>query len=241
VRLGSLAWISLAACGRLGFDAAGTPDAVPDAAPVDCSVLADDTPCDDRDICTDASSCQAGACVSASQVTSCTVASSALEFEPTQGSNGWFYGFWDPVLATPYDPDTDFVLGVYDDATSIYTPMVPDGEFIYLAVWGGHPKNNPAITVPVRRWVSDVSGPAFATYGVRKADISCGDGVEARLVVDGTVKSTQTVAFDDNTGATISVSVELSIGTRVELLLAPNLGEECDTTETELTIASPTE
>jgi hypothetical protein len=224
VRLRSLSWISLAACGRLGFDAGGTPDALPDAARVvDCTTLADGTRCDDGNICTGDSSCQAGACVPESAQTTCTVASSEVDFESTQGSGGWFYGFWDPVLGAPYNPDTDFVLGVYNATERVYAPMPPSAAFIYLAAWGAHPKHDPAI----------------ATYGARKADITCGDGVEARLLVDGTVKSTQTVAFDDKIGATISLLIELAIGTRVELQVAPLLGESCDTTETELTITSP--
>lgn len=241
-----LAWLVLwlTACGRLGFEASDTPlttDATPpDPMVSDCSTLADGTPCDDRNICTTTSTCQAGTCASADVASNCQVADSTSEFATTQGVDGWFYGFWAPDGNAPYNPDTDFAAGVYVDTASAYEPMVPAGEFIYLAWWGVHPKGNP-LTIPIRRWVSDVSGPASVQVAVRKGDTSCGDGVGLRLVVDGAIKLTKEIAGNDGTGVMLPVAVELAIGTRVELQITPRDGDACDTTETELTIVSPSE
>lgn len=198
--------------------------------------MADGTPCDDRNICTASSSCQAGVCASTTVETGCQVADSMVEFDDAQGDSGWFYGFW-LVQDTAYDPDTDFELGVF--ANGGWEPVDPMGSgFIYLRGFGAHPQFDPVLRMPVRRWVSDVQGPGLVLVAVSKSDTSCGDGVIASLVVDGVEVMTKDVAFDDGDGATIPVQVELAIGTKVDALLSPRDGEACDTTDYALTITS---
>jgi hypothetical protein len=236
------AWIllCLAGCGRLGFSAReeGPADVAPDTATADCTTLPDGTPCDDRNICTDASSCQAGVCASSAVGTGCQVGDSEVEFDSTQGEGGWFYGFWLAQDDPTYQP-SDFELGVFINGG--YEPVDPMGaQFIYLRGFGAHPQSNP-LRMPVRRWVSDVQGPALVVVEVSKSDISCGDGVEASLVVDGTLEMTKEIAFDDGDGATIPVAVELVIGTKVDALLSARTNDACDTTDYKLTIVSPPE
>lgn len=233
----------LAACGRLGFDeneSLPPVDAPVDTGPVDCTQLADGTPCDDRNICTATSTCNAGVCGVTSVETGCQVAASEADFDSTQNVNGWFYGFWLAQSDFTYEPDTDFELGVFDDVSGGWIPVDPNGsEFIYLRAFGVHPQFNPVVRMPVRRWVSPVQGPAVVIVTVDKADTSCGDGVEARLVVDGVTKLTQVIEFDDAAGVTLPVSVELVPGTKIDALLSARADEACDTTNYKLVVSSP--
>lgn len=233
------AWILLylTACGRLGFSAREEPpaDVAPDSAPANCTSLPDGTPCDDRNICTEVSSCQAGVCASTQVGTGCQVADSQLEFAAPQGAAGWFYGFWLAQDDPTYEP-ADFELGVFNNGA--YEPVDPMGSpFIYLRDFGVHPQFAP-LRMPVRRWVSDVQGPALVVVEVSKSDTSCGDGVEASLVVDGALEMTKEIAFDDGNGATIPVAVELVVGTKVDALLSARTNDGCDTTDYKLTIVS---
>lgn len=230
----------VSACGRLGFDASGGTDAMVDVAIdattiVDCSTLPDGTTCDDRNVCTATASCQAGACVPDVPQTSCMLADSIDEFETTQGIKGWYYGFWRAETDLTYEGAVDFEAAIYD----VDSYGSAQGEdFLYLTWWGTHTRIAPAV-LTVRRWISDVQGPAVATVTVRKADINCGDGVEARLVVDDATAWQQVIAFDDNTGVVQPVPVELAPGTRVELLIGSGGSDACDTTNTSFTLASP--
>ena len=239
MRASRLCLALLASCGRIGFEhgATSASDASIDApGVVDCTTLSDGAPCDDRNICTATSSCQAGSCVAQSPQASCTVAHSENEFDSTQGTEGWWYGFWKAEGDASYDPDLDFELGVW--AVDSYEPMNNTRSFIYLAWWGAHPVANP-LEAPVRRWISDVQGPANVIVAVRKTDTSCGDGVAVRLVVDGVPAWTPPpIAFDDNVGYTMPVPVELAVGTRVDFTIAANAGDACDTTECRITVVN---
>lgn len=203
---------------------------------VDCSMLPDGTACDDRNICTSSSTCQAGTCTPAVPQASCMVADSEAEFDTTQGIDGWWYGFWDAETDPTYEGAVDFAEGVFD--TDAYAPAQGTEPFLYLTWWGTHPSVPPRV-LTVRRWISDVQGPAIATLTVSKADPTCGDGVQARLLVDDALAWQQTFAFDDGAGDVYPVPVELVPGTRVELLVEPLATDSCDSTDTALTISAP--
>jgi hypothetical protein len=238
--------VGVMGCGRFGFDAAtertdatnATIDASPDALRmVDCTFDPDGTPCDDRSICSPASACSSGLCNPTTLSPAiCTVADSTNDFDITQGVNGWYYGFWDAEGDPSYDPSTDFQPGVWD-GTSTWGPT-SGTNFLYMASWGAHARFGP-LRLPIRRWVSTVQGPAVASIHFDKSDISCGDGVEVRLVVDGSDVWTRSIAFDDNAGITDAVVLELVVGTLVELHVRPLADDGCDTTNTTLTISSP--
>ncbi|HUS26958.1 MAG TPA: hypothetical protein VMZ53_00560 [Kofleriaceae bacterium] len=230
----------LGACGRLSFDpsVADSGLAVPDApAVVDCSTLPNGAACDDRNVCTTTSSCRAGACVPEMPQASCLLAASDADFvNDVQGANGWTYGFWAAETDPSYEPATDFVLGVWD--TNVFVPPNNVSPFLYLAWWGTHPDAGPS-NVTVRRWTSNAQGPAKVRVQVSKGDTSCGDGVGATLVVDGTSRWHRAIAFDNGTGFDDVVDVELAVGTFVELHVAAGPDDSCDTTDSTVTISSP--
>lgn len=228
-------------CGRIHIE----PLAIDDATTTDGSpsVCADEgAPCDDLDICTPTSSCSGGRCVGAPN-NGCEVASSTTEFSTSQGSRGWYYGYW--FLSN--DPDatyqaTDFLEFVFFTNDSWrppdYQPSGPTFSWAYLHWWGGHPGSTPTQKLPVRRWLSDVSGHAEAVVHHAKADSSGGDGTRAVLVVDGVILLARDVAGTDGVGFDEVVPIDLKIGTTVDLMIHYIGGEAIDTTSSELIIRS---
>ena len=96
----------------------------------------------------------------------------------------------------------------------------------------------PTAKLPVRRWVSDVSGHAEAVIHHAKADTTSGDCTRAMLFVDGVELFTRDIAFDDGAGFTEVVPIELNVGSTVDLMLHYIASEGSDSTNSSLIIRS---
>jgi hypothetical protein len=235
--------IVLAGCGRIGIDPlaqsdARLADASIDAAPVACTI--EGTPCDDQNICTPSSTCQSGVCTGDPPLM-CTVANSETEFDTVQGTNSWFYGFWDvsnDVDATYQGADYQ-QLALFDGAwrhPSWQPVPSPDFSWMYVVWWGAHPSTLPITAMPVRRWVSDVSGRANVVISFSKSDASGGDGTRAILAIDGQVVWMRAVEGTDGDGFTEALPIDLAIGTTVDLLLDPIADEGSDSSDQKVLI-----
>jgi hypothetical protein len=248
VRLGSIVVIALlASCGRIGIDpiAASAIDGSIDADDVGTprTCVTDGDECDDGNICSSSSHCAEGACVPDSPTAMCRVADSEDDFALVQGSRGWYYGFWHESL----DADATYSAADFTPFTihpgEIWRPadFEEDGPrftWAYLAVWGGHPAEEPDAKLPIRRWISDVTGAADVAVHLSKADTNGGDGTRAILFVDGVEVFRRDVDGRDGQGFTELVPVELRAGTTVDLMLHYIGNEAVDTSETWMRVQS---
>src|SRR5688500_5061409 len=114
----ALACLFLAGCAREVFD--HTPrelarDGGQDGgvAEVHCETAEPGSRCDDRNVCTPASTCRDQVCQAGTASTECLVTSTIDRTQDEQGKNGWFYGYWSA------EQDQD---GVYDSAAD-FTEM----------------------------------------------------------------------------------------------------------------------
>jgi hypothetical protein len=89
----------------------------------------------------------------------------------------------------------------------------------------------------VRRWISDVQGPARVNVTVHNTD-TCGDGVTGALLVDGATAWSQAFPVNGPGVDDLPVAGVLEIGTFVELHIGSGPNDSCDTTETAMTITS---
>jgi hypothetical protein len=175
----------------------------------------------------------------------CTVADSEADFSDTQGENGRWYGYWtaadDPDGR--YDPETDFALMEYCGPNTWMAPgtcsldsMEPGRRWtVNLGNALQHAEVNPYLRLPVRRWVSDVSGPAHVHAEHSINDGTAGDGTRALLLLDG-VEIWRNDA-DPGTMAEETLEIELEVGSLVEQLLHPRQGQAEDMTHFSITIS----
>jgi hypothetical protein len=225
---------------------ASLPDAgVPDAGEVDCTNAAEDTPCDDHDACTPSSRCRAGTCQGQRSFDDCTLASSEDDFGHSQGEKGWFYGSWNAGMDADgsYDSAHEFALMEYCGAET-WQPQgrcsVPKDSPAYRwtmnLAWGlQHPETRPGIELPVRRWVSDVSGPVRVAIA-HKVGGTGSDGTRALLLVDG-VEIWRHVALGGSEAAIEDeLELELHVGSVIEQLVHPIQSSADDMTYFSLTI-----
>jgi hypothetical protein len=224
-------------------DAAPPPDLPPDSGPPpSCANLPDGTPCDDQDICTSSSTCQNGVCTGSGGSSPCTVANSKSEYGHVQGEKGWWYGFWNAEddLDGTYDHKTDFQNMVIFGGNSEWRP--PDHQtnptWCYLDEYWEHPSADPR-RLPVRRWISDVSGPAVIQPEFNMSDTNGGDGTKKTVLVDGVQIWSQIAGGSDPTVYTAQLQVLLEVGTVVDFVLDPLAGQAMDTSNFEVTVVSP--
>ena len=201
-----------------------------------CSDQVDGESCDDGDVCTLSSLCSGGMCEGSGE-TGCVVADSFQEFSTAaQGVEGWHYGYWAAGLDTDadYDPDTDFqqLQACGDNVWSTSCVARDDPAFSWTQIMAAlqHAAIAPHLQLPVRRWVSDVSGPATVALDHHHANPGEGDGTRAILRIDGVQVWVNEIAGDDALGVQTAVDVDLRVGTRVELMLHPRVSEAQDMT-----------
>jgi hypothetical protein len=200
-----------------------------------CAGESDGTPCDDGNICTTTTVCRAGACGAQNPLDTCKVADSADDFSGTQGEAGFYYGYWKAGA----DPDGSYASAA-DFAPMEYCPdeeVSPPGRWMppgRCALDRGipgyrwtmnlkftqHPENRPELELPVRRWVSHVSGPARIEieHMVRGTG---GDGTRALLLVDGVEVWRRETPGSETSPVRAEIDVDLRVGTAIEQLVHP--------------------
>lgn len=210
---------------------AGTAGTAPDVEP--CQGKDDGTPCDDEDVCTPTSLCVSGACQGTGDHP-CVVADSIAEFSISQGVQGFWYGAWaqENDADGTYQPEGDFaeLTACPPDAWKPACVDMADPSFRWtlLTAQLAHAATIPTVEVAVRRWVSDVSGPAMASLDHHHADPGDGDGTRAQLLLDGELIWENEISASDAAGKQVEIPLTLSVGTRVELLLYPRANEARD-------------
>jgi hypothetical protein len=246
----SISWIALTltfmGCGREVIDhtspaaTGGSTSGAEAGVSGDCSALAEGASCDDGDVCTPGSVCRGGVCFGENPMTTCVVADTEADFGETQGSKGWHYGYWDVSM----DPDGHF------DAADLRLmefcgsgtwkppgrcaaqPEQPDYQWTSILCCGlQHPESDPILELPVRRWVSDVSGPA-RIHAKHRMKVGTGDGTRAILMVDGDTVWTNDLSTPSQEDASVEADIDVTLreGTRVEQLVHPHASSAEDTT-----------
>jgi hypothetical protein len=233
--------LALSGCDRVAFDhsleprgrdAGAHPGVDAGAHPGgDCRAADEGSPCDDRDICTPRSVCRSGACFGENPFEDCVVADTVDDFTDEQGGNGWWYGYWDAANDPDgrYDPASDFKEMEYCRLNT----WLPAGRCDADPEWTQnlshglqHAETNPVLELPVRRWVSDVSGPATLMLEHHCGGRS-GDGTRALLLLNG-AEIWQNVALAGATAVEATLQVELEQGSLIEQLIHPRQSQDED-------------
>lgn len=207
-----------------------------------CRDQRDGVPCDDRDACTRTSRCTAGSCRGEGDHP-CVVADSVRDFSTTQGLEGFWYGAWHAGSDSDavYQPDVDFQPLVACPDASWRPSCVALGEpgFRWTLIMAElqHAATLPMLELPIRRWLSDVSGPVSVALDHHHADPGDGDGTRAQLLVDGTSIWENEISGSDAAGQQLVLPLQLEVGTRLELVLHPRANEARDMTHLSMVVS----
>ncbi len=147
-----------------------------------------------------------------------TVANSVSDFSDTQGSNNWFYGYYNKTADGNGYQAADFTPFPRDagpwSATSYWSGTIWDWfagnpPWTEISATGGHPNgsNNTTEHWAIRRWVSEVNGNITVHFRLAKSNLGGGNGVTGRIFHNGAEIFTRTIAFNDGGTLTNDVSI----------------------------------
>jgi hypothetical protein len=163
------------------------------------------------------------------------LADSVTEFAGQQGSNNWFYGYWQKTGDADgvYDYRTEFVpfaqFGVYTIVGGTAWNTSSNSYWTGLAAIGGHPNGvqtsggrMPVEQWAIRRWISPVEANITVTGRLAKFNTSSnGDGIVGAIVVDGTTVFSRQIAATDGVGVTYSVVATVVPGSVIDFIITP--------------------
>jgi len=155
------------------------------------------------------------------------IADSVADFSLVQGNGGWRYLYQEPGQPLKELGDINGMAWWMDYVTR-WTLISPYS--MHPNVHGKADILGKGVQYPVQRWTADVAGTADIEYAVAKANTLCGDGVIARILVDGVGLVEHTIAFNDDAGFSGTLHAPLLVGSNVDLFLEGGPTEDCDGT-----------
>jgi hypothetical protein len=160
------------------------------------------------------------------------IADTQFGFSGTQGSCAWSYGYETPAsdggfqLMTDWDPGYPAWWVMRGTYWTLVASNVQHANG--TATSGGR---SPVEQWSVRRWTSPVTGTITITGAVRKvAGSEGGNGIDARIVVDGVGKYAHFIDAADTTGVSFNFSADVVAGSYVDFVLDPHLSNDLSDT-----------
>jgi hypothetical protein len=166
------------------------------------------------------------------------LADSVADFSPTQGNNGWYYGYYDQTVYGPVFQVSDFQLmaqyltNPYPGDIVLNHPswMVQDGTY-WTQLWANGAQPNGAVTSTGRRseeqltdlrWESDYSGEIEIVGHFAKIDTSQNsEGVTGIVYMNGTQIWSQYINGQDGTGVNYDISLAVQAGDVFDFQISP--------------------
>jgi hypothetical protein len=143
-------------------------------------------------------------------------ARSLADYSGTQGQGGWYYGYYDTPGNSPSFTQMSFFTGNWQES-----PTFPPYTYLWNA--GGLPGGPPYGPThwAVRRWVSDVAGSVSIDGRAQPADYNQGDGVVARVYVDGVQVWAHTFGRFDTSSSSFQLTQSVQVGSTVDFVIDP--------------------
>ncbi len=148
-----------------------------------------------------------------------TVANSVSDFSDTQGSNNWYYGYYNKTADGDATYQASDFLAFPREAgawstTNYWTGTIWDWfagnpPWTEISATGGHPNgaNNVNEHWAIRRWASEVTGNLVVHFRLAKSNLASGNGVTGRIFHNGAQIFSRTIAFNDGGTLTNDVSI----------------------------------
>jgi hypothetical protein len=163
------------------------------------------------------------------------IADSVSEFSGIQGSNNWYYGYWQKTgdADGTYDYQQEFVrfsqFGVYTIVGGTAWNTSTASYWTGLAAIGGHPNgiqtSGGRMAVEqwaIRRWISPVVGTVTITGRLAKFNTSSnGDGVVGAIAVNGSTVFSQAIGPTDGVGVNYSVAASVVPDSVIDFIITP--------------------
>lgn len=148
------------------------------------------------------------------------VADSVADYSGVQGQGNWFYGYFDgPFTSSDFTPLPIFLPGPNYWLLDPNPNAPPWTAFTDVGAHADAPVSGGAFRWAVRRWVSEVSGPVDISGRIAKINPAAGDGITARILVDGSEIHAVSVHASDTVGVSYRLTPTLAIGSKLDFVL----------------------
>jgi hypothetical protein len=152
------------------------------------------------------------------------LADSQRQFSGTQGSNGWYYGYYDGTSATPFTTGDFKELPIFVSGTWARNSL-PGRWDTQLWQDGGHPNGGGEVNWAVRRWASGVSGVVIISCTLADSDGGGGNGVIGHTILDGTEISSRTIENGNSAGISYQTNARVLVGSLLDFAIDPRNGD----------------
>lgn len=172
------------------------------------------------------------------------LADSVEDFSGVQGQDNWYYGYYRTDVG-----DTPTVPSSFREAENFNMDFVNlwslegTGDWLAIGAPNQHPhrpgagRNTVGEYWATRRWVSDFDGDIQIDGLIDEADLG-GDGVIVRLHIDGIEFGEWDLLSVTNSMIPLDISATVSVGSIIDLTVAPKATIIFDGTRVEMTITS---
>lgn len=178
------------------------------------------------------------------------VADSVADFSGVQGQSGWFYGYYDGDVVTPYRPSdfalfSEFGVGINGEPPYWHLAEGEGGYFTIMRASRCHPNGRittggriPIDHWAVRRWVSPINGLVRVTSTYADLNQLCGNGIRAHIFLGSQEIYSEVVTSLIERRFEMDICV--SIGTIIDFAVDPlESWDSCDNTGNVITIVGP--
>jgi len=191
-----------------------------------------------------------GICAAANVAQAQSLADSVADFSGVQGHGGWYYGFYDGDVVTPYHPSDFELMASFDSGLNGEPPYWhnlegPGGYFSLIRASRVHP--NGRFTSGgrvaedqwvVRRWVSTFNGSVRVRASFVDLNTSCGNGIRAHIFLGSSEVYSHIV--NSLVEQVFEMDLCVSIGTIIDFAVDPlESWDSCDNTGVTVSITGP--
>lgn len=172
------------------------------------------------------------------------IADSVEDFSGVQGQDDWFYGYYrvdvgdSPTVPSSFREAENFNM----DFANLWS-LVGTGDWLGIGATNQHPhrpgagRNTAGEYWATRRWVSDFDGDIQITGLIDEGNLG-GDGVIVGLYIDGIDFGQWDLLSVTNSMIPLDIAATVSIGTTIDLTVAPKADIFFDGTLVDLVITS---
>lgn len=171
------------------------------------------------------------------------LADSVEEFSGIQGQDNWYYGYYRvDVGDSPTDPSSFREAENFNMDFANLWSLAGTGDWLGIGATNQHPhrpgagRNTVGEYWATRRWVSDFDGEIQISGLIDEADLG-GDGVIVRLHIDGSEFGEWDLLSITNSMIPLDISATVSVGSIIDLSVAPKVTINFDGTAVSLIIA----
>jgi hypothetical protein len=161
------------------------------------------------------------------------IANSVSQYSLTQGQDGWFYGYYDRTA----DANKTYQVGDFRPFTNTRDGavwFVDEGRFFTAMDSRQAHVNGPVSTREdvehwaIRRFIAPEGGEVTIHVEGREDASIGGDGVSAKVFINGQELLSERIAMDDTAGFSENLTATIQAGATIDFVLTPGVSDHFD-------------